>query len=305
MSLRPKDPQRLVDRVLVANLVLEVFIVVTGGIVRVTRSGLGCPTWPRCTASSFVPVAGQSQGFHKFIEFGNRTLTGVVSVAAILVAAAILHYARERTSLRRLAFLPLLGVLLQAVIGGISVRMKLSPVVVSLHMLASMVLVALSAYLLARYREGDGEPVPVVRSEVTWLARTDALLGAGVIVLGTIVTGTGPHSGDIHVKRYPFDPRSASWLHADLVMLFLGIAVAVWLGARLADDARARSAWHAVLIVTVLQGVLGYVQYFTKLPVVLVVAHMLGASLLVVALTFGVLALRRRGPAVQAASADR
>ncbi|WP_327152686.1 COX15/CtaA family protein, partial [Nostocoides japonicum] len=284
-------------RALVTNLVLEILIVVTGGTVRVTASGLGCPTWPKCTPESLVPVRNQAQGFHSIIEYGNRMLTPVVSLAALGVLVAIWMLAPNRPGLRRIAWLPLAGVLLQAVVGGVTVRMDLNPAVVSLHFLASMVLVALSAYLLARSGEGDGPRQWLVRREVRWVATVVCGLAAVILVLGTIVTGTGPHGGSIDVHRYPFDPRSVSWLHADAVMLFTGLVVAMILAVRLStEDQRARRAWLALLGVTLAQGLIGYTQYFTKLPEALVVAHMLGASILVVALTIAVVALRRRPP---------
>ena len=281
-------------RALVANLVVEVMIVVTGGIVRLTRSGLGCPTWPRCTPESFVPVRDQAEGFHTFIEYGNRMLTGVVSVAALAVVVAVWRWAPDRPTLKRLAFLPLAGVGIQAVVGGITVLARLNPLVVSLHFLASMVLVALSTYLLVRAREGDGPPTPLVRREVGWVAWAVAGLGSVVLVLGTVVTGTGPHSGDRDVHRYPFDAQTVSWLHADAVMLFVGLVVAVWLAVLLSAGGHSARAWLVLLGVTLAQGTIGYVQYFTALPEALVAAHMLGASLLVVALTRAILALRSR-----------
>ena len=281
-------------RALVANLVVEVMIVVTGGIVRLTRSGLGCPTWPRCTPDSFVPVADQAEGFHKLIEYGNRMLTGVVSIAALAVVVAVWRLAPDRPTLKRLAFLPLVGVGIQAVVGGITVLARLNPLVVSLHFLASMVLIALSTYLLVRAGEGDGPPVPVVRREVAWVASAGAGLAGVVLVLGTVVTGTGPHSGDRDVHRYPFDAQTVSWLHADAVMLFVGLVVATWLAVRLSTGGHSSRAWLVLLGVTLAQGTIGYVQYFTALPEALVAAHMLGASLLVVALTRAMLALRDR-----------
>ncbi len=285
-------------RALVTNLVLEVLIVVTGGTVRVTSSGLGCPTWPKCTPESLVPVRHQAQGFHSLIEYGNRMLTPVVSLAALGVLVAIWMFATDRPGLRRIAWLPLAGVLLQAVVGGITVRMELNPAVVSLHFLASMVLVALSAYLLARSGEGDGPREWLVRREVRGVAWVVCALAAVILVLGTIVTGTGPHSGSRDVHRYPFDPRSVSWLHADAVMLFTGLVVAMVLAVRISTELqRPRRAWLVLLGVTLAQGLIGYTQYFTKLPDALVVAHMLGASILVVALTFAVVSLRLR-PAV-------
>jgi len=282
-------------RVLLVNLILEIGIVVTGGLVRLTGSGLGCPTWPQCVPGSFIPVPHQEQGFHKLIEFGNRTLTSVVGIAALLVIVAIWRWAPNRRALRRISVLPLLGVLLQAVLGGITVLAGLNPALVAAHFLASMVLVSLSTYLLYRVGEGDDVPVALVRPEIRSAAWVTAGLGAVILILGTVVTGSGPHSGDAATPRFGFDPRTISWLHADTVMLFAGLVVAVLLAVHLtASDPRPRKVWHAVLGVTVLQGLIGYAQYFTGLPEVLVLVHMLGASLLTVSLTYGVLSLRRR-----------
>jgi cytochrome c oxidase assembly protein subunit 15 len=295
-------------RVVLANLVLEIVIVVTGGLVRLSGSGLGCPTWPQCVPGSFVPVARQEQGFHKLIEFGNRTLTGVVLLSALLVMVAVWRWAPGRSALRKVAMLPLVGVLLQAVLGGITVLTGLNPAIVAAHFLASMVLVSLSAYLLYRVGEGDGPPTPLARPEIRSLAWVVSALGAAVLTLGTVVTGSGPHSGDASTPRFGFDPRTIAWLHADAVMLYFGLVVAVLLAVRLtAVDPgrhRARRAWHAVLGVTLLQGLLGYTQYLTGLPEALVLLHMLGASLMAVSLTYGVLSLRRREPLAVPAETD-
>jgi cytochrome c oxidase assembly protein subunit 15 len=283
-------------RVLLVNLILEIGIVVTGGLVRLTGSGLGCPTWPQCVPGSFTPVPHQEQGFHKIIEFGNRTLTGAVGVAALLVIIAVWRWAPGRRALLRISVLPLVGVFLQAVLGGITVLTGLNPAIVAAHFLASMVLVSLSAYLLYRVGEGDEAPVALARNEIRLLASFTAALGAVVLILGTVVTGSGPHSGDATTPRFGFDPRTISWLHADAVMLFVGLVVAVLLAVHLTtSDPRPRKVWHAVLGITVLQGLVGYAQFLTGLPEVLVLVHMLGASLLAVTLTYGVLSLRRRG----------
>ncbi len=289
-------------RVLLVNLILEIGIVVTGGLVRLTGSGLGCPTWPECVPGSFVPVAEQAQGFHKIIEFGNRTLTGVVGIGALLVIVAVWRWAPGRVrwtpgrpALLRISVLPLAGVLLQAVLGGITVLTGLNPALVAAHFLASMVLVSVSAYLLYRVSEGDGAPVALARKEIQYLAWVTAALGGVILMLGTVVTGSGPHSGDADTPRFGFDPRTIAWLHADIVMLFVGLVVAVLLAVHLTtSDARPRQVWRAVLGVTLLQGLVGYTQYLTGLPEALVLVHMLGASLLAVSLTYGVLSLRRR-----------
>ncbi|HEY8820858.1 MAG TPA: COX15/CtaA family protein, partial [Dermatophilaceae bacterium] len=281
-------------RVLLVNLILEIGIVVTGGLVRLTGSGLGCPTWPQCVPGSFTPVPHQAQGFHKLIEFGNRSLTGVVFVAALLVIVAVWRWAPGRRALLRVSVLPLVGVMLQAVLGGISVLTGLNPAIVAAHFLASMVLVSLSAYLLYRVSESDEAPVALVRNEIRSAAWVTAALGAFILVLGTVVTGSGPHSGDASTPRFGFDPRTIAWLHADAVMLFVGLVIAVLLAVHLtASDSRPRRVWHSVFGVTLLQGAVGYTQYLTGLPEALVLVHMLGASLLTVSLTFGVLSLRR------------
>ena len=292
----------LVRPILVANLVGEVVIVITGGVVRLTGSGLGCPTWPECVPGSFTPVPYQEEGIHKLIEFGNRTLTGVVGLLALACVWVVFTRMRRRRPLLLVAVGLVLGVLLQAVVGGIAVRMTLSPVVVALHFLLSMVMVALSTMLLRGSEDGwspDGTAdlgprellVPRLVSTLAWVT---AAVGAAVLVLGTIVTGSGPHSGDAEQPaRTGFDPRSVAWLHADLVMLFVGLVVAVLVAVWLTSSSdRAKATWRGVLVVTLLQGAIGYAQYFTGLPEVLVGLHMLGACLLVVTVTLGVLNLR-------------
>ena len=277
-----------------ANLVVEVLIVVTGGLVRLTGSGLGCPTWPQCVPGSYIPVAHQAQGWHRFVEFGNRTLTSVVSIAAIATVYAVWRWAARRRDLMVPAWVVLGGVVTQAILGGITVRTGLSPITVAAHFLVSMCLVAASAYLVFRCPEPPGPRalvVPVLVERLGWAA---CAVAAVVLALGTVVTGSGPHSGDANAPaRFGFDPRSVSWLHADTVMLFLGLTLAVWLAARLTATTTAPDrAWVGVLAVTLLQGVVGYTQYFTGLPWGVVLAHMLLACLLVVALTRGMVRLR-------------
>lgn len=295
LSSRPAQWAR---PILLANLVGEILIVVTGGIVRLTGSGLGCPTWPECVPGSFVPVPHQEQGLHKFIEFGNRTLTGVVGILALLAIWAIVSRWPQRRRLRRVSYAVLAGVATQAIVGGITVRTGLNPWTVMFHFLMSMALVALSTALLRGAHDDidgpGGHVVPPLAQRLAWATAGVAVV---VLVLGTVVTGSGPHSGDATTPaRTGFDPRFVSWMHADTVMLFAGLViatlVAVWLTTTEESGERIRAAWKAVLVVTVAQGLIGYVQYFTKLPEILVLFHMLGASLLVVALTYGVLETR-------------
>ncbi|MDE9364501.1 COX15/CtaA family protein [Luteipulveratus sp. YIM 133132] len=291
---RPTNPW--LRRLFWINLVVEVLIVVTGGLVRLTGSGLGCPTWPRCTDASLTPQRHEALGIHTYIEFGNRTLTSVVGGVALALLLATWRWAPHRKGLRLPIALVLIGVGVQAVVGGISVRLHLNPAIVATHFLVSMLLVMASAWLVWREREGDGAPVPVVRPEVRLLSYAVAALALVILVLGTMVTGSGPHSGDAdEPARLGIDPRTISWLHADTVMLFIGLVVAVLVAVRISTDDRvARRSWLVLLGVTLAQGAVGYTQYFTGLPWVVVLVHMLGASLLVVATTWAVLSLRHR-----------
>jgi cytochrome c oxidase assembly protein subunit 15 len=285
--------------VLMVNVVAQVGIVVTGGLVRLTGSGLGCPTWPQCVPGSYVPVAHQEQGIHKYIEFGNRTLTGVVGLTALAALVAVWLVVRNAGRPRRLvalAALPLVGVAVQAVLGGITVRTHLSPETVAAHFLVSALIIVASFATLERMRRPDGPAAWVVRPELQWLGTGLAVLTAVVILLGTIVTGSGPHSGDAEAPaRFALDPRSMSWLHADAVLLWFGLLLALLVAMRLTEATRrAQRAALLPLAVGLVQGVIGYAQYFTGLPVVAVMLHMLGACLLVVAVTRLVLALRER-----------
>jgi len=296
--------------ILIANVVAEVLIILTGGVVRLTGSGLGCPDWPTCAQGSLTPVAAQAEGFHKFIEFGNRLLTGVLIAIAVLALWAVKTRLPHRRRLHQLGIAMIVGILVEAVVGGITVWTGLNPVIVAFHFLATIVLIAIATAMLRGAQDGDDVDersrtllVPGLTARLAWLTYAVGLL---VLVLGTVVTGSGPHSGDADTPaRTGFDPRTVSWIHADVVMLFLGLLIAVLVAVRLArvgasevaatdvELARLRRSWTSVLHVSLLQGVLGYTQFFTGLPVVLVAAHMLLAALLAVALTNGTLNLYR------------
>jgi cytochrome c oxidase assembly protein subunit 15 len=279
-------------RLLWFNLIVEVGIVVTGGLVRLTGSGLGCPTWPQCVPGSYTPVVEQAEGYHKYIEFGNRTLTGVVGIAALAVLIGVWR----RLRLRLLAVLLLIGVVVQAGLGGITVLTGLHPTTVAAHFLVSMVLIAISVLLLLGAKEGDGDPQLLVPVPVVRLAQLLTAVGAVVLALGTVVTGSGPHSGDAdQPARFALDPRTISWLHADMVLLFVGLLVGLLVALTLVKApavTQRRARW--VLGVTLAQGLIGYTQYATGLPEVLVLGHMLGASLLTVTLTALLVGLRER-----------
>ena len=267
----------------IASLVVNIGIVITGGVVRLTGSGLGCPTWPRCSGQSFVPH--RAMGIHSAIEFGNRMLTFVV--AAVAIVTFVIAWRLGRRSLTRIAFLLALGVPAQAVIGGITVLTDLNPWIVSFHLLVSLAMVGLSVVLLRRIDEGDGPPVPRVPGGVVWLTRGVFLVGWVVLYVGTVVTGSGPHAGDVHAPRNGLDPRALTQLHTDVVFLLVGptVAAVLVLHSSGAPSVVRRAAW-TLLAVELAQGVVGFVQYFTDLPVALVAIHLLGAALLSAAMTW-------------------
>jgi len=276
-----------------ASLVVNILIVVTGGVVRLTASGLGCPTWPRCTGSSFVPH--RALGIHGAIEFSNRMVTFLLAAVAIATFVLALRYGR--TAVTRLAFVLALGVPAQAVIGGITVLTELNPWVVAFHLLVSLAMIGVAVVLLRRLEEGDGPARLVVPGGVAWLARATFLAGWAVLYLGTVVTGSGPHAGDAKAPRNGLDPRALSQLHTDFVFLLVGLTLAAVLVLRTVDaPARARNAAVVLLAVEVAQGTIGFVQYFTGLPVVLVALHLLGAALLSAAITWLLVGVRERQP---------
>jgi cytochrome c oxidase assembly protein subunit 15 len=267
-----------VSRVALANVVANGLIVVTGGAVRLTGSGLGCPTWPRCTDASFV--ATPELAGHGAIEFGNRLLTFALTAVAIATVVAVFRSVRR--DLRGLAVLSILGIPAQALLGGVTVLTGLNPWTVAAHFLLSMVLVAIATTLWLRSRE-PGVGQLVVRRPLALLSGSIAGTVAAVLVVGTVVTGSGPHSGDPEAGRTGFDPELVSQLHADVVFLLIGLTVAL-LVALYATDApgRVRRAARDLLVVELAQGVIGYAQYFTHLPAVLVLLHMAGAVLITV-----------------------
>jgi cytochrome c oxidase assembly protein subunit 15 len=293
-------------RILLANLVAQVGIVLTGGVVRLTGSGLGCPTFPECVPGSYIPVINQPQGMHKFIEFGNRMLTTVVTVLAVAALLAVLRYVRAGQAGRGLLVLgvvPFIGVMAQALIGGITVLTQLNPTVVAVHFLVSMGLIAGSTLLLLAAVPAvrpDRASDPVVPVLTRRLAATAGGVAAAVLTLGTMVTGSGPHSGDAEdPNRFSFDIPLVTRLHSGFVWLFVLLVIAVVLTlARSAGPGDARRWSLALLLVTLAQGVIGYLQYALGVPAWLVAVHMLGASLFVITTTGTVYtAFRDRTPA--------
>jgi len=289
---------KAIRRWALASVIANVGIIVTGGAVRLTESGLGCPEWPKCTTDSLVTTP--EMGIYGVIEFGNRVLTFLlVAIAVGALIAAWLRIPRRR-SLVKLAAAGMLYVPAQAIIGGITVWTNLNPWVVGLHFLASIPLVALSVALYVRSGEPDGAVVPLVPRAVVLLGRGLVGVAGAVIVLGAVVTGSGPHAGDADTPRNGMDPALMSQLHADLVWLLVGLTVALIaaLHAVKAPESARRVA-YALLAVELLQGVIGYTQYYLDLPVLLVGLHMLGAGVLWVAAVAVPFSHRRREPQVE------
>lgn len=272
-------------RILLTSLIAQCGIVLTGALVRLTGSGLGCPTWPECTDGSLVPVAHQAQGWHKYVEFGNRMLTFVVTLACVASLVVALRARPRRRSVIVYSALGLGGVAAQAILGGITVLAGLHPATVAAHFLVSVVLIFFAQQAYAHALRPSDAPPPPPASPLPRLTqlfgRVLSFAALAILILGTLVTGSGPHSGDAKkTVRFDLDPRVISWLHADLVIFFLGLLVALVLVLYVTRGplrAQRRATW--LLMVALGQGLVGYLQYFTGLPELLVAVHVLGALL--------------------------
>ena len=277
-------------------MVLLGLIVVTGAAVRLTKSGLGCPTWPQCGDGSFVTRPQFS--LHGWVEFGNRLVSLGVGVVIAVVVLGSFRLAAKRPDLRRLAGGLVLGFFAQAVLGGLTVIFHLNPALVAGHFLVSMALLFNAAVLDRRSREAAGAPVPQARRELILLADLLVLASAAVLVLGTVVTGAGPHSGDTgDVQRFEINIRSAAQLHADGAMLLTGLVVAMLFAVRIAAVPHyARSLANALAIAVVGQVAIGFTQYFLNIPTGLVAVHVAGATTLWILALYLRLSLTRRGP---------
>ncbi|MFE3326294.1 heme A synthase [Streptomyces sp. NPDC059176] len=285
---------RTVRRAALSAVVMSVVIIVTGGAVRLTGSGLGCDTWPKCTDDSLF--ATPEQGIHGAIEFGNRMLTYVLSAAVGWAIIAARSTKPWRRGLTRLGWAQFWVVMSNAVIGGITVWAGLNPWTVAGHFLAANALLTVATITWIRSGEGDGEQRPRVPRPVRKLSWVLTVAAALLVAAGTTVTGSGKHAGDSSdVPRMPFDWVNAAHVHAALAWLVCALAVAVWLALRVVDapdDTRARA--RELLVVLLAQGALGYVQFFAGVPEVLVAAHMLGSSLMWIAVLRVALSLRER-----------
>lgn len=280
----PAAPTKAVRYLAVASLVSEILIVVTGGAVRLTASGLGCPTWPKCTPESLVTT--HEMGIHGVIEFGNRTLTFVLGVIAVAMLVSVWNMRRSRKDLFYLSLALLLGIPAQAVIGGITVWTHLNPWVVGCHFIVSMAMIATATVLVHRVWLADPAarvPAPVTPA-VRQLLVSSGVLSALAIVLGVMVTGSGPHAGDANAPRNGLNPDLITRVHAMPVYLLVACAVVLLvLILRNPGLARLRRPMILFAAAIALQGAIGYIQHFTGLPIALVAMHMLGASLLTAA----------------------
>ena len=290
-------------RLALTSLIANVGIVSTGGLVRLTNSGLGCPSWPDCSSGDLVPVRALSS--HKAIEFGNRALTTLLVIAVAAVFVAVWRSAPRHAGLVRWAWVTLLGVPAQIVVGGVLIFTHLNPIAVAGHFMLSMALIAAATVLWWRTREpadiesASPPAVPVVVSRLGWATW---LLTYAVFIVGTLVTGSGPHAGDATAKRLHLQPKAISQLHADLVMLLVGIAVALAVCVTaVGADAVARRTTRVLIGVLLAQATVGFAQYFSGLPVPLVELHVTGAAVLAATATAVVLSLRgERAQNVQA-----
>lgn len=289
----PTRVGRGVHALAIASLISQIGIIVTGGAVRLTESGLGCSEWPNCVPGSMTPTP--EMGIHGAIEFGNRTLTFVLSAIAVAMILAVWNMRRTHPVVFRLAIGLFCVIPAQALIGGITVWTDLNPWVVSLHFLVSATVVGFATLLVNRtamyLRQDDAvaaRSLPAGTTPLAWLTLVSA---AAAVALGTVVTGTGPHAGDASSPRHPFDPEIVTRLHTAPVYVLVAaafvLAVLIFTRLRPSDDRtvatarRLRTGLVLLIAVILAQGGLGYWQHFTGLPIGLVLLHMLGSALLV------------------------
>jgi cytochrome c oxidase assembly protein subunit 15 len=254
---------------------LQAALVVTGGAVRLTGSGLGCPTWPECTPGSYTPVPHQAEPvLNVWIEFGNRMLTFALVLASLVLIISVLKSGRR--DLRSLAIGQFLGIFGQGILGGITVLTGLHPITVALHLLLSMVLIAGATSIHIRRFEPS---VDIASSRLTRsLARLHVSVMFIVMILGTVVTGSGPHAGDAQAERFTFDIRTVAILHADFVIFLFGITIAFFVAVGTSSQTKIKL--RTFTIIALAQGIIGYVQYFLGVPSLIVGLHLLGAAVL-------------------------
>jgi len=292
----PSTVDRRVRFIAWASLVSQTLIVGTGGAVRLTGSGLGCPTWPRCTPESFV--ATPEMGIHGIVEFGNRLLTFVLVIIAIVAFAFVVRMRRERPELLNLSIALGLGIPAQAIIGGITVLTGLNPWIVGLHFVVSAVLVALATVFVARVYRGQAGALLPLPGFVRPLALVTAVAVWITVLVGIVVTGSGPHAGDGGAARNGLDSELWQHIHSwPAYASFAGAVALAAIGLRLGSR-MLRRASLGLLAVVVVQIAVGLAQARLGLPVILVGVHMVLACVLVAVMTAVLLALRAPRAAV-------
>ncbi|CAB4531721.1 unannotated protein [freshwater metagenome] len=269
---------RFLSPLSLALLVSQAAIVVTGGAVRLTGSGLGCPTWPECTPGSYVPIKNQAEGvLHSWIEFANRLLTFVLVAIAIATLVAVLKAGRK--DLRLLALGQFLGIFGQGVLGGITVLTNLNPIAVASHYLLSIILIAAATSLHSRRK------VPAVKTKIRGninnYSKIHVMWSVIVLVLGTVVTGAGPHAGDINAPRLHIRIQDAAILHGFAVVILIAVSILFYLRKDISALTKKRLA--IFLLISLAQGGIGYIQYLQGVPELLVGTHLLGSTLVWIA----------------------
>lgn len=287
-----------------ALLVANILIVGTGGLVRLTGSGLGCPTWPLCTTDSLVNTP--EMGIHGVIEFGNRVLTGVLVVVAALAFLAVVRQYRQRPELARLTFAVGVGIIVQAVVGGITVWLKLHPSIVGVHYLISAVLVALSAVHLCRVYAQPGPRTLTVTPRYAMLAYLTSASVLVTVAVGILLTGAGPHAGDKAAARNGLDPILWQHVHSWPAYITLALTLVLVLAAFATNPTLGLRRWTLLLLgVEVLQVAVGIWQARAGLPIALVNIHMVLAVTLVAAMTAVVMHLKKAAAPAPAQPAQR
>ncbi|MCX4401516.1 COX15/CtaA family protein [Streptomyces sp. NBC_01764] len=285
---------RTVRRAALAALVMSVVIVVTGGAVRLTGSGLGCPTWPKCTDDSLTTTS--AMGFHGVIEFTNRMLTYVLCAAVGWAIIAARSQKPWRRDLTRLGWAQFWIVMSNAILGGIVVLVGLNPYTVAAHFLLSTALITVATVMWQRTREGSAEPRPLVGKAVQQLVWCLVAASVVLIAVGTVVTGAGPHAGDSsEIERMAVNWETVTKLHAVLAWIVVTLTFALWFVLKAVDAPKGPlDRTRDLFLILLGQGVIGYVQYFTDLPEALVGLHMFGACLVWIGVLRVLLSLRER-----------
>ena len=275
------------------SFICEAAIIGTGGAVRLTGSGLGCPTWPTCTADSLIPTAELS--VHSLIEFGNRMMTGVVGIAALVLLLLLWRLRTERRDLFTLAAIVIGGVVAQALVGGVTVWTGLNPFIVGFHYVASLVLVCVMAAFLVRMYQAPGPRILAVPGWFAGLTHATSAVVAITIAVGVMTTASGPHSGDVTAGRTGFDVGLLEHLHAWPAYLTFVLSIALLIASL--KIGTAATGWIAALLaVELVQIVLGLYQARNGLPELAVGAHMVLAALLAAAMTVVILRLKAPAP---------